>query len=198
MKTEQKIDLGTLVTRLEYVMQGNIQQPEQDEELVGLIRAIIEKGIAKPNDIHLYELAIKLLSSVNAKTADLPLQSELQEVINRLELAKNLIKYKEKAQFSSRELAQKAGISSTYLSRIESCQLPIPTGGRLIKNLARELVVEPKKLFPNYCGNKVDLHPKSYRNPIIRAILEELDGLDDSILKFLLEFIQKFKEIVRK
>jgi transcriptional regulator with XRE-family HTH domain len=192
MQTEKKMDLKKLIDRLESLP----VEIDCDADLARMLNAIVNKGIVKTDTTHLFEKAIELLSSKTMRDGDL--LSSVNDVAKRLILAKNILYFKGKSNYTTIDLSRFSGLSHTYVSRVEHCQMPIPTNGSLVRSLAKTLGVEPTDLFPDFKGKLPSLPPLNIRRPVIRDILDELNDLDDGVLNFLLEFIQRLKGVIHK
>ncbi len=81
-------------------------------------------------------------------------------------------------KISQRALADKLGVSFTYLSKIENDVMPPPSEDLLIK-LAKELEIEADKLILE--GNKVptDIQKTIMNNPKVPKFLRSIDKITD-------------------
>ncbi|KGK81784.1 hypothetical protein DP73_21180 [Desulfosporosinus sp. HMP52] len=185
--------INELITHLELALSSEFKA-EDLSPIAEILAGITERGILKPSNTRGYEKAITLLDQLEKKTTNADLAGDIIEVKHRLYVSKNLINYKENAKYSTRELATKANLSHSYISRIESCQLRVPSS-EAIKNLAMALVIEPKFLDPNYKGDNPEFLLPAYKNPTAREILDELDGVNDQTLEFFLRFVKDMKNL---
>lgn len=192
---EKGIDIKELITHLQVAI--SLDSGAKNLEAISqILEDITERGIVKPSNTRYYERVIVLLDQLTKKTDNSKYRGNLLEVRHRAEVAKNLINFKQSAKYSSRELASKANLSHSYISRIESCQLKVPSS-EAIKNLAMALVIEPQMLDPDYQGDKPDFLLQAYKNPITREILNELDGVNDQTLDFFLRFIKDMNNLTK-
>ena len=97
---------------------------------------------------------------------------ELQEIIK-----KNVIKHRKISRLTQKELAEKAGISTTYIGEIESCR-KYPSIKTLVK-ISKALEVEPYMLLidPELHKNDVIMRYNTQLRTEFDLMLEKLEVL---------------------
>lgn len=182
------------LTQIKNVAFKAIENTNTILNLYDLLSNVKKIGILKTENINEYISAINTLNKVLDNDISEKEFQLIKEILKRLEFAKNLLKYRLKSEYSTRELANFSNLHHTYIGKLESCKMSPPSTEK-IKSLSLALGIEPQELIPDFKDTEKQTIDKIYTSPTIRKIIKELDGLDEVILDYFLNHIKEIKRL---